>query len=240
MNIPCLAPAQTFAFKKLLHWLKQKKQIIAMVQGMFQRTITRILLGTWESKGRSSLSLVPFFDPVHAPMSKLRRYQDALARAAREPGNHVVVLPTGAGKTLISFDLIFTALLRHPRKIVVFLAPTILLVNQQHQEFLQEAQKRGLSLETGLLAGGKRHNLGRCHVLFATPAASEQVCSTDELKSVSLLVMDEVHHAQAKKAVNWGQGKDKALELVVTTHVLYIECLSISFSFGTKLFRLAR
>lgn len=180
-----------------------RKAAKAPVQGMFQRTITRILLRTRESKGRSYLSS-SFFGPVHAPMSKLRSYQDALARAAREPGNHVVVLPTGAGKTLISFDLIFTALLRHPRKIVVFLAPTILLVNQQHQEFLQETQKRWLSLETGLLAGGKRHNLGRCHVLFATPAASEQVCSTDELKSVSLLVMDEVHHAQAKKAVNWG------------------------------------
>eukprot|EP00438_Fugacium_kawagutii_P016627 Skav205647 [mRNA] locus=scaffold458:125726:126283:+ [translate_table: standard] len=158
-------------------------------------------------------------------MSKLRNYQDALVCAAREPGNHVVVLPTGAGKTLISFELIFTALLRHPKKMVVFLAPTILLVNQQHQEFGEEAKKRGRSIQIGRLAGGKRENLGRCQVLFATPAAAEQLCSIQELKAVSLLVMDEVHHAQTKKAPELKSRSPKSQSCPVFVSQMFVDSM---------------
>ena len=49
---------------------------------------------------------------------KLRDYQRALVCQLRTLGNHVVILPTGAGKTLIAFDLMFEALAKYPRKVV--------------------------------------------------------------------------------------------------------------------------
>lgn len=109
-------------------------------------------------------------------MSHLRKYQDVLARAAQEPGNHVVVLPTGAGKTLVSFEVIFVALLRHPEKIVVFLAPTILLVNQQHQDW----QASNCFEHLGHLNGKKATcaKLGKTYVLI------EIHCRTVKIKDV--------------------------------------------------------
>lgn len=62
----------------------------------------------------------------------LRPYQQWLHdRAAETDDNAVVVLPTGVGKTRVAFELVATALRRHPQRAVVFLCPNVNLVSQQ-------------------------------------------------------------------------------------------------------------
>jgi len=71
-------------------------------------------------------------------MSKpLRSYQKFFVEHCLE-SNQIVVLPTGAGKTLIGTHMIHEAIKRHPFKIAIFLAPTVALVNQQSQAIAEE------------------------------------------------------------------------------------------------------
>ena len=128
-------------------------------------------------------------------MSRLRGYQEALAREVQRLGNHVVVLQTGAGKTRIAFDLICEALRRQPRKLVYFLAPTVPLATQQHLEFQKELEARHLRVQAGILAGGSKTNLGRCHVVFATPGSVLNRLSAEGMSATSLIVMDEAQLA---------------------------------------------
>ena len=51
--------------------------------------------------------------------TRLRPYQEYLLSLARKD-NMIIVLPTGAGKTLIAVHLMVEALQRHPSKVVVF------------------------------------------------------------------------------------------------------------------------
>ena len=124
-------------------------------------------------------------------MSRLRRYQEALAAEVLRPGNHVIHLQTGAGKTLIAFHLILEALERHRGKLVYFLAPTVPLVRQQHEDFQTEVRAKSLSIQAGILAGGRRTNLGRCHVVFATPGSVREDIVGGHLSTISLVVLDD-------------------------------------------------
>ena len=66
----------------------------------------------------------------------LRPYQQWLHdRAAETDDNAVVVLPTGVGKTRVAFELVATALRRHPQRAIVFLCPNVNLVSQQASYF---------------------------------------------------------------------------------------------------------
>mmetsp|Transcript_39939 Transcript_39939/g.128058 ORF Transcript_39939/g.128058 Transcript_39939/m.128058 type:complete len:609 (-) Transcript_39939:93-1919(-) len=131
-------------------------------------------------------------------MAPLRSYQASMVQEALGRGNHIVVLPTGAGKTLVSFEVMFAALQRHPSRGIVFLAPTVALVNQQAAAFEEEAARRRVVVGTAVLAGGKPRRLSKCGVLFGTPAAALPVL-TSCLARLALLVLDEVHHAVKKR-----------------------------------------
>ncbi|CAE7889909.1 DCL3B [Symbiodinium microadriaticum] len=149
-------------------------------------------------------------------MSRLRRYQEALAAEVLRPGNHVIHLQTGAGKTLIAFHLILEALERHRGKLVYFLAPTVPLVRQQHEDFQTEVRAKSLSIQAGILAGGRRTNLGRCHVVFATPGSVREDIVGGHLSTISLVVLDEVHHVVAKRG-NGGHDYSHIAESVEQT-----------------------
>ena len=124
----------------------------------------------------------------------MRRYQSELAALVLQPGNHLVVLPTGAGKTLVGLELLYVALAKHPTRRTFFLAPTVALVEQHAAVFNVEASDRGLALRASVIAGGKRDDTSR--VLFATPAAALLFLGRGStcMKELSLLVFDEAHH----------------------------------------------
>ena len=61
----------------------------------------------------------------------LRNYQQALVKAAGACGNHIVVLPTGTGKTRIVVELTRQLLQSKPGSLIVFLTATVTLAQQQ-------------------------------------------------------------------------------------------------------------
>eukprot|EP00435_Cladocopium_sp_Y103_P069549 s132_g33.t1 len=110
-----------------------------------------------------------------------RKYQDVLARAAQEPGNHVVVLPTGAGKTLISFEVIFAALLRHPEKIVA--SPS-----------LQDTGRHPYAQIAATYASAPRFARPKLLGLTASPAETkEQTMRLLEQLQAKLIQIKDVH-----------------------------------------------
>lgn len=66
----------------------------------------------------------------------LRPYQqDLFDEAVADDGNVVVKLPTGAGKTRVAFEVMATALQRHPQRAIVFICPNVNLCVQQCKYF---------------------------------------------------------------------------------------------------------
>ena len=122
----------------------------------------------------------------------LRGYQrQALAQFDAHPAGAIVVLPTGAGKTLIA-----AAAAAAPRR-TLFLVPTVLLVEQQ-----AAAVRRETGLTVAQHRGGKAPPAAAgWDVLVATPAAFLARAAAGAgfgLSSFGLLVFDEVHHVVKK------------------------------------------
>ncbi|KAJ3363169.1 hypothetical protein GGF32_004740 [Allomyces javanicus] len=141
---------------------------------------------------------------------ELREYQRAVvADITRRQGNVVFTLKTGAGKTLILFEVYLRkrdaiAALSFARDapraaLAVFIAPTHALVRQQMKQFYAMAQARGLSLVTDLALGGKNLIRGphANDVLFATPMRLVELIQAGsvDLRRIALVMLDEVHHA---------------------------------------------
>ena len=61
----------------------------------------------------------------------LRDYQQALVKAAGTKGNHIIVLPTGTGKTRIVVELARQLSLSKPGSRTIFLTATVTLAQQQ-------------------------------------------------------------------------------------------------------------
>ena len=85
------------------------------------------------------------FRRISAP---LRDYQQALVTAAHANGNHIIVLPTGTGKTRIVLELARLLLQNKPGSHTVILTQTVTLAQQQ----------AGTNLSVGML---KPHTLQR-------------------------------------------------------------------------------
>ena len=119
----------------------------------------------------------------------LRSYQERLAQAALE-ANTIVVLPTGAGKTLIAADVIEKRL----PGTALFLVPTCLLVDQQ-----ATAVRNWLGFEKTVAEymGGMQVPI-RFDVLVSTPKAFHVKQSDGEERfswsSFDTIIFDEVHH----------------------------------------------
>ena len=119
------------------------------------------------------------------PIVSLRAYQLRMVTVA-EKVNTVVVLPTGAGKTLVAAELIK----RRGGK-SLFLVPTCMLVEQQAGQ---------LRSWTGMIVGEYMSGNtfpSQCDILVSTPKSFE----TAMLRSIApgwsafrTVVFDEVHH----------------------------------------------
>ncbi len=116
-----------------------------------------------------------------------RSYQrEALDAWLRHDGKGVVVLPTGAGKTVIA---LLAAAELGLRTIVV--VPTIELVNQWHQEL---ASHLGYpKSEVGMVGGGKRTLRDLTVITYDSASMPAR-----QLNGFGLLIVDEVHHLPAR------------------------------------------
>ena len=116
-----------------------------------------------------------------------RPYQDeAIASWARQEGRGVVVLPTGAGKTMVAMMAIARAGVR-----TLVVVPTIELL-QQWQATLAERLGYPLS-EIGVVGGGKRTVRDLTVITYDSAAMPSR-----KLEGFGLLVVDEVHHLPAR------------------------------------------
>lgn len=146
-----------------------------------------------------------------APQLKLtpRSYQqEAVDAWLRQGARGVVVLPTGAGKTVVAFDAIAQLGVR-----TLVVVPTIELLRQWRAGL---AEHLGLPLESvGIIGGGER-KMGDITVITYDSAAMPR----RRLDRFGLLVFDEAHHlpaqsysAIAHKAVApWRLGLSATLE----------------------------
>ena len=129
---------------------------------------------------------------------KLRAYQKRIVEAVKF-ANSVVVLPTGAGKTLIAAESILGE-----SRMSLFLVPTILLVEQQAREIRSWIESSSSSSRVvAEYFGGTAFPLSAIRnsptgVLVSTPKAFSiaQSNNPDLLgwQQFSLVVFDEVHH----------------------------------------------
>ena len=125
----------------------------------------------------------------------LRPYQRELAESC-VGRNALVVLPTGAGKTIVAFELMERAAARGGGRKVAFLAQTVPLVFQQGN-----ACRRFSSMAVGKYCGDENRldaeyaNVTACFFtagLFLNLLQAGRVAVDD----FSLLVFDEAHHAK--------------------------------------------
>jgi superfamily II DNA or RNA helicase len=129
------------------------------------------------------------FGLARAPQVELipRSYQrEAIDAWKRDNGRGVVVLPTGAGKTVIA--LLATAELGLRTLVVV---PTIELVQQWHREL---AKRLGYPIsEVGMVGGGKRTMRDLTVITYDSASMPSR-----RLDGFGLLIVDEVHHLPAR------------------------------------------
>ncbi|HEV2231062.1 MAG TPA: DEAD/DEAH box helicase, partial [Thermoplasmata archaeon] len=114
----------------------------------------------------------------------------------------LVVLPTGLGKTVIAGLLAAEILRRAPGK-VLFLAPTRPLVRQHAESFRRWFKRLTVAQFTGTVKRPVRDGAWEgAEVVFATPEliVNDLAEGRYDLKGVSLLVVDEAHHAVGKYA----------------------------------------
>ena len=106
--------------------------------------------------------------------------------------NAIIVLPTGAGKTLISAAVIAHVFQRVPEVRVLFLVPTCFLVEQQAKALRSETSRNVRELMGGCSAPPI------CDVLVSTPAAFQALNDLNPanfpLENFGLVIFDEVHH----------------------------------------------
>ncbi len=128
-------------------------------------------------------------------------FQMDLARIGLD-ADLLVVLPTGLGKTVIAALVAAEVLRRGPGKIV-FLAPTRPLVQQHAESFASWL----LPLRSVRFTGTVKRPVRQGHwedadVVFATPeiVANDLAAGRYDLTDVTLLIVDEAHHAVGKYA----------------------------------------
>jgi ERCC4-related helicase len=130
----------------------------------------------------------------------LRGYQRKMCNEAKGK-NTIVLLPTGAGKTLVGAEIIREKLANEKptgsvsNKLAVFLVPTRFLVEQQARAVRDWL---GETLTVAEFHGDKSFPTDKFDVLVSTPEAFrvQQRSRPDELgwQAISLLLFDEVHH----------------------------------------------
>ena len=153
---------------------------------------------------------------VPPPLREYQQYilDELLQWYAAPPQNPVkpdvaaVVLPTGAGKTSIAFELLLHAARQQGRRAAVFLAPTVALVEQQARRFVLRRDVIDSDVAVQSVAGGAArvlcggHRSGGLQVVFATPQSYNQWDQRRALEPVLVLILDESHHAKLSVRTN--------------------------------------
>jgi superfamily II DNA or RNA helicase len=125
--------------------------------------------------------------PPIGPLSttfELRDYQDEALDAWRQAGRRgVVVLPTGAGKTVLALKAI-----EELGEATLVVVPTLVLVDQW-REGLEEA----FGIDVGVLGGGRRD----VRPITVSTYDSASILAPSIGNRFRLLVLDEVHHLPA-------------------------------------------
>jgi ERCC4-related helicase/ERCC4-type nuclease len=127
-----------------------------------------------------------------------RPYQRALAeRVLRAP--HLLVLPTGLGKTVVALRVLLHHLEVDPHRRVLFLAPTKPLVDQ-HARFLREVlvqSVRVVDLSGETPPHERDASWHGAHVVVATPQVvqNDLVRGARDLRDASIIIYDEAHRA---------------------------------------------
>lgn len=125
-----------------------------------------------------------------------RPFQATLAKRLTE-APHLLVLPTGLGKTVIALRTMLHYLDTDPRRILV-LAPTKPLCDQ-HARFFQDAlPSLKIATFTGETAPGERDSeWSQARIIVATPQVvhNDLIRGAQDLSDVAFLIFDEAHRA---------------------------------------------
>ena len=139
-----------------------------------------------ESRGldyRDDASLCPAVTDLSSDI-KLRDYQeDALGAWSSAGHRGIIVLPTGAGKTVVALKA-----MEELGEATLIVVPTLVLVDQWRRRMEEE-----FGVNVGVLGGGSRDV--RAITVATYASASMRAESIGNL--FSLLVFDEVHHLPA-------------------------------------------
>jgi superfamily II DNA/RNA helicase len=144
----------------------------------------------------------------------LRSYQARIVQeVVTAPGNALVVLPTGAGKTRIAAEIIAhrrqheacvapqaapQQQQQQQRKACVFFVPKVVLIEQQAAALAEVLRRSEPTLKIAMVGGGEGiQGLSGAGVIVATPEAfvnAQQNGTAPPWSLVSLVVFDELHH----------------------------------------------
>ena len=136
-----------------------------------------------------------------------RLYQETIFGTASRK-NTLVVLPTGMGKTAIGLMMAAQRLKQYPDSKILVLGPTKPLCEQHVVSFEKhlDVDASEIVLFTGQVKPEKRAALWKeAKVVVSTPQGLENdvINKKIDLSEVSLLVVDEAHHATGEYAYVW-------------------------------------
>lgn len=199
-------------------------------------TLLPEILREWPATRHKDLRLDDTWHPetnrIRAPQLRLIRadtrpalfgYQEDLVEQVREviseSGAALLSLPTGGGKTRTAVVAVLDFLAQRGGGRVVWLAPTIELIDQAIDTFVRLWRDFGAAPDVALTRKFQRR--GDCCVWFTTPQAVNSLISrTSMLGEWDLIVFDEAHQLAARtyrRAVEWLRGRDderKAVPLI--------------------------
>ncbi|MFX0122781.1 MAG: ERCC4 domain-containing protein [Candidatus Hodarchaeota archaeon] len=131
-----------------------------------------------------------------------RIYQQVIfSECVTNPGNTLVVLPTGLGKTVIMAYLAAYYLKKDPTKQILILTPTRPLVHQIKEMFLEFignlSPNMVLEVSGEVLPAKRKERYPSAKIVIGTPQTIENDLTYDRLdfKNIKLLCIDEVHRA---------------------------------------------
>ncbi len=163
---------------------------------------------------------------------KPRLYQETILNTAVRK-NTLVVLPTGMGKTALAFMLTVQRLKQYPDSKILLLSPTKPLCEQHVQSFIKhlDINEEKIVLFTGNVKPEKREELWKqAQIIISTPQGLENdvINKKINLEEISLLVVDEAHHATGDYSYVW-------LAKQYNRHARFSRILALTASPGSDL-----
>ncbi|KAL0044320.1 hypothetical protein WJX82_011427 [Trebouxia sp. C0006] len=145
---------------------------------------------------------------VHRTNSALHGYQQQLVDCVSKGQNHIIVAPTGSGKTRVAVEVAGLLFLRKPSARILFLTPTVALAEQQTGVF-----RAAKCIPDGVACFSSENPIsGRQwpsaikanHVLVMTVQALLNMLEDGNatLQAFDLMVFDECHHTQNNHPFN--------------------------------------